>query len=140
MSVPACPRCGYDLTGAVGSWTLTCPLGIRCSECGLDIELRMVLNETVRGEGVFFESTPVPGRRALLTTALRAMRPWRFWGWVAMAHKFSSARMVAGVLVSAFLYELCIVIAAGSVIVAAWVVDMLTPPKGAMSAYFADEW
>lgn len=30
-----CPRCGYDLRGAVQSWRDACPLDGRCTECGL---------------------------------------------------------------------------------------------------------
>jgi hypothetical protein len=34
--IPACPRCGYDLSGAVATWTDSCPLCGICSECGLE--------------------------------------------------------------------------------------------------------
>ncbi len=33
-----CPRCGYDLRGAVQSWRDACPLDGRCTECGLGFE------------------------------------------------------------------------------------------------------
>ncbi len=33
-----CPRCGYDLRGAVHSWRESCPMEGRCAECGLDFE------------------------------------------------------------------------------------------------------
>lgn len=31
---PRCPRCGYDLSGAVATWKTSCPLEVTCSECG----------------------------------------------------------------------------------------------------------
>lgn len=31
---PACPRCGYDLSGAVAAWEDACPLEGVCPECG----------------------------------------------------------------------------------------------------------
>jgi hypothetical protein len=30
-----CPRCGYDVSGEVPTWTGSCPVEGRCSECGL---------------------------------------------------------------------------------------------------------
>ena len=36
---PLCPRCGYDLGGAVKAWTDRCSLEMSCSECGFEIDL-----------------------------------------------------------------------------------------------------
>lgn len=33
-----CPRCDYDLRGAVQSWREMCPLEGRCTECGLEFD------------------------------------------------------------------------------------------------------
>jgi len=33
-----CPRCGYDLRGAVATWNDTCPMSGTCTECGLFFE------------------------------------------------------------------------------------------------------
>ena len=30
-----CPRCGYDLRGAIATWTEQCPLHGTCAGCGL---------------------------------------------------------------------------------------------------------
>ena len=40
---PGCPRCGYDLSAATFGWSESCPLGGRCSECGLEFGWRDVL-------------------------------------------------------------------------------------------------
>jgi hypothetical protein len=42
-AAPACPRCGYDLSAATFGWRDSCPLGGRCSECGLEFGWRDVL-------------------------------------------------------------------------------------------------
>lgn len=42
-----CPRCGYDLRGAVQSWRDVCPLEGRCTECGLEFRWGWVLREQV---------------------------------------------------------------------------------------------
>ena len=39
-----CPRCGYDLRGAIETWREQCPLTGRCNECGLDIKWAEVLH------------------------------------------------------------------------------------------------
>lgn len=108
---PACPRCGYDLTGLVGSWRDSCPLEATCSECGLPIELRWVLNGRLRAEAEFFETAPYRPRRALIVTARRAVRPWVFWRWVRMEHEPRPGRMLAGAALSFLLLELCIGVA-----------------------------
>src|SRR5688572_8005690 len=83
---PACPRCGYDLGGAVASWREECPLRTTCPECGLGIDCRDVLNPAFARLPMFLEHA---GRRrgaALVVTAWRALRPRRFWRWVRMEH------------------------------------------------------
>ena len=40
---PRCPRCGYDLGGAVRAWTDRCPLEMPCSECGYEMRLSLVM-------------------------------------------------------------------------------------------------
>jgi len=39
-----CPRCGYDLRGAMASWRETCPLEGVCAECGLAFAWGDLLN------------------------------------------------------------------------------------------------
>ena len=31
-----CPRCGYDLSGEIATWTEACPVRGLCTECGLE--------------------------------------------------------------------------------------------------------
>ncbi|MFB3103994.1 MAG: hypothetical protein ACE1ZA_03615, partial [Pseudomonadales bacterium] len=39
-----CPRCGYDLRGAIGTWADQCPLHGTCAECGLQFVWAEVLH------------------------------------------------------------------------------------------------
>ncbi len=33
---PVCPKCGYDQSGEIATWTESCPIAGTCPECGLD--------------------------------------------------------------------------------------------------------
>ncbi len=73
-----CPRCGYDLRGAVHSWRESCPMEGRCAECGLDFEWwRLITHGT---HAWLFEyhwrRRPI---RSLIQTFARMCRPKRFW-------------------------------------------------------------
>lgn len=96
MPAPACPRCGYDLAGAVATWTDTCPLRQLCSECGLDIELRLVLNPVLAARWDFYETAEVESLRALRRTVWRARSPRRFWRWVGMEQPIVAERAAWG--------------------------------------------
>ena len=41
----ACPRCGYDLRGALETWKRKCPINGVCTECGLKFEWGELLCE-----------------------------------------------------------------------------------------------
>jgi hypothetical protein len=135
---PSCPRCGYDLSGAVASWTDTCPLKTTCSECGLLFELRLVLNERLRGEVEFFEVTIRPTFGRLFKTARRAIRPWRFWSWVAMEHPPRHGRMAVGVLVSMVLIEIPCALLAAILIVVPWLIGDNAGGRSQYIGYAAD--
>src|SRR4051812_42242580 len=94
---PMCPRCGYDLSGAIATWTETCPLNGLCTECGLTFENRMVLNERLRRQARFFEVAMSSLTRACITTGQAALWPWKFWRWVMMEHEVRYGRMLVGV-------------------------------------------
>lgn len=126
---PCCPRCGYDLTGVVASWTQLCPLALTCSECGLSFELRLVLNEKLRGRTNFIEVTQSPTFRKFSDTARRALRPQVFWRWVVIEQRPNIPRMllILPLMVLAGQFVCSVMIAALTVVPMA--VDMFMRPS-----------
>jgi len=117
-----CPRCGYDLHGAMAQWPGdTCPLEGRCTECGLEFEWGDVLAADLR-EPVWAVETDRPRRpvgRRVLGTLLHARRPRRFWGRLSMAQP-ARPRLLALFLVLVLLgpaATLYLVIQAGTALV-----------------------
>ena len=65
---PGCPRFGYHLSAPTLGWGESCPLGGRCSECGLEFGWRDVLGpdampwwwiEGARGDAMSVTLSPV---------------------------------------------------------------------------------
>ncbi len=83
----ACPRCGYDLRGAIATWIDQCPLHGTCAECGL----RFVWAEVLHPEKfsplwcVEFVRQRRKFGRACCATFIRSFRPWRFWSALKMS-------------------------------------------------------
>jgi len=83
-----CPRCGYDLRGAITSWKESCPIEGRCAECGLGFEWGELLNpdravprwcvEYARGWGMW--------PAAIKTLLVLLFRPRKFWRELKMTH------------------------------------------------------
>ena len=76
---PTCPRCGYDLSGIVASWTNSCPLTGICSECGLKFRWGAVLMPLLRGTIELLDSAARPNIHCLLQSVLGCYRPWVLW-------------------------------------------------------------
>jgi hypothetical protein len=97
---PCCPRCGYDQSGIVASWRETCPLGGTCTECGLELPWRDVLNPMhtlprwsfEHAHGGFWKKVG-----CLLKTARAAMRPSRFYTAMRMEHPIMRGRLVISI-------------------------------------------
>lgn len=84
---PGCPRCGYDLRGAVESWSESCPLAGTCSECGLAFEWANALRADRQRLPWLYEHA----RRwwsfgSVVRTLWMLLLPWRFWGRVRLHH------------------------------------------------------
>ncbi|MCA3004539.1 MAG: hypothetical protein LW650_09400 [Planctomycetaceae bacterium] len=100
---PACPRCGYDLTGQVATWAHACPLAGTCSECGLNFRWSEILGDLNRGPAWLVEHRPRerPSRprrlwnlyRRCWTTVWQLRRPARFWHSVPMAVPVSLTKL-----------------------------------------------
>ncbi len=98
-----CPRCGYDLRGAIATWSDSCPLDGTCAECGLQFAWAEVLNpkfalptwciEVPKG----WRALPGQARR----TFVRTFWPWSVWSSLHMSHPSRWPRLAGycGVLV-----------------------------------------
>src|SRR6185295_18404627 len=85
---PHCPRCGYDLSGAVATWSLSCPITGVCSECGLAFDWRNILDPKNRDVPWLYEHAPRWWNigAALRTLAAIAISVW-FWTVVRVHHR-----------------------------------------------------
>ncbi|MFM9959489.1 MAG: hypothetical protein ACKVZJ_15640 [Phycisphaerales bacterium] len=113
-STPTCPRCGYDLSGAVASWRESCPLRGVCSECGLDVEWARVLTASEPPRWFVEGGERFSVWRAALTLVMLC-NPIAFWSRVRPHHPVRLWR-AAGVTVLAWGLLLAQHFAAGSVI------------------------
>jgi hypothetical protein len=96
---PICPRCGYDLGGAVASWVregdgASCPTEGVCSECGYALLWRDILNPIYQRLPGFYEHART--RRERIAWGWRAtlwlIFPWVFWGKVKLHHRMRPLR------------------------------------------------
>ncbi|MCZ6834724.1 MAG: hypothetical protein O7G85_03025 [Planctomycetota bacterium] len=90
-----CPRCGYDLRGAIETWKEACPLHGTCTECGLAFAWAELLSRHVRLALWCVEFAQDFGeyRRRFERTALKSFQPWRFWRELRLAHEPRIARL-----------------------------------------------
>ncbi len=90
---PTCPRCGYDLGGAVASWVregdgASCPTDGVCSECGYALLWRDILNPIYQRLPGFYEHARTRRERIAWgwRTTLWLIFPLVFWGKVKLHH------------------------------------------------------
>ncbi len=99
--VPECPRCGYDLSGAVAAWPAdSCPCEGRCSECGLTSLWRDVLNPKYAVSNLFFETARRGVVGAFFRTWWQSLRPWELWRGAQMQFALNGRRLVVFVLLA----------------------------------------
>lgn len=104
-----CPRCDYDLSGAVESWRSECPLEGRCPECGLDYRWAELLNPALTVPAWSFEHAHARHIRAWFSTARRTLRPASFWRALRMEHPLAAPRIIDFDLRWCFLIFLAVV-------------------------------
>lgn len=83
---PTCPRCGYDQSGAVTSWTECCPVEGTCPECGIRFAWADLFDPS-RLDIVWFveHARTVTGQaRRTGPTLWRIVLPWVFWARVGV--------------------------------------------------------
>jgi hypothetical protein len=114
ISKPACPRCGYQLIGAVEMWREHCPLDGRCSECGLEFNWRDVLNPRFHAPRWCIEyGTAAAAPVRMFRTLLMMLRPWRFWSELQMSHEPRWRRLAVFTLAPAALLYVVFAFAVG---------------------------
>ncbi len=88
-----CPRCGYDVSGVVPTWTESCPLEGTCSECGLSFTWADIFFPDRLWPRWSFEH----GRRAspwrAIRMAARSFRPVNFWNGMRLEARVRPARL-----------------------------------------------
>lgn len=89
-----CPRCGYDLRGAIDTWTDSCPLISTCSECGLEFIWSEVLCPE-KYEPLWCVEFSRSGWFPIssLKTVCMSFRPWRYWRELKMSHEIHWRRI-----------------------------------------------
>jgi hypothetical protein len=86
MRSPACPNCGYDLSGISASWKTSCPLEGRCSECGGSFWWGSLFTSP-HAHIRLFDAASNPGLFEIAgTCALAILRPGAFWRLAAIQH------------------------------------------------------
>lgn len=91
-----CPRCGYDLTGAVAAWRESCPLESLCPECGIRTESRrLMVRRRFHRTWLPEHCSPLRLPFAILWTLGIAWWGPRLWRWVRLEEAGPRWRLVA---------------------------------------------
>ncbi len=90
-----CPRCGYDQSGVIDSWTHSCPLQGTCSECGLAFRWVELLRPELFLIPWLFEHARGRLPYRFYASAARSLLPWRFWSTLALPHALRPRRLLA---------------------------------------------
>ena len=96
-----CPRCGYDLRGAIGTWADQCPLVGTCTECGLRFVWAEVLHPEKFEPQWCVEFTSGMRRiiQASASTFIRSFWPFGFWRVLKMSMPFRWRRLVMYIVI-----------------------------------------
>lgn len=89
-----CPRCGYDLTGLIATWTEACPLGATCSECGLEFDCGRALGANLLGPRWSYEHGLRRSARRWWATSFVVPRPFKLCRELGVDHEVRAARLV----------------------------------------------
>lgn len=97
---PGCPRCGYDQSGEIATWTDRCPLTGTCTECGTELEWAVVFDPSRGDIRWLVEHAAALGSMARRTppTLLRMILPWVFWSRVRVHSRTDPVRLIVWVL------------------------------------------
>jgi len=127
----ACPRCGYGLRGIVESWSDACPLTGVCSECGLKIKWKELLNPrraVPRWSVEYAQWWGIP-IAAIKTLLVMFFRPRKFWCDLKMIHEPRWGRIPACVFLTLAVLYLAFAVHVGFAIHHAYkVATIVLPP------------
>ena len=94
-TTPACPRCGYDLSGVVSTWRESCPLEGVCSECGLAIRWGELCGAVATPPWWYVEAAPGRLFRRWLLTWVRHLLPSLLWRRLNLRMELRPGRLAA---------------------------------------------
>jgi hypothetical protein len=101
-----CPRCAYDLSGQIATFTESCPLEGTCSECGLHFRWQELLDPNLAGPEWSFEHV----RRGLIgryfATLARVLMPARAWRGLTLTTMVHRGRLVLFMLATITLTQI----------------------------------
>ncbi|MBL9149103.1 MAG: hypothetical protein JNM94_10460 [Phycisphaerae bacterium] len=88
MSRLECPRCSYDQAGTVATWTDSCPLATRCTECGFEIDIPQLHRDAFERLPWWVEHTRGAWRTiaAAIIAPVIACLPWWLYRRLRMSH------------------------------------------------------
>jgi hypothetical protein len=93
--VPRCPRCGYDQSGLIATWTESCPLAALCTECGYSFDPADAIHPTRKRLPWLYEHAKHWWSvRAWWRTVLMLLWPPLFWKRVRPEHEVRVGRLV----------------------------------------------
>ncbi|MFO0835420.1 MAG: hypothetical protein U0638_10635 [Phycisphaerales bacterium] len=108
-----CPRCGYDLSGAVAAWnhaeSASCPMRGTCSECGLEFEWGDVLNPVLLPPPWSYEHARSRLSFKSFRTILVSLWPPKFWRDLRMSHPIHAHRLAILVAIGVPLVHMLVV-------------------------------
>lgn len=107
---PACPRCGYDLSGAVAAWKSQCPLDGVCPECGCPLSWPALCSPHPTRPAWSYEHARGPAWSLLEPCLLAAWRPDRLWRGLRMEHPVRPVRLAVFVLATTSAMYLTLVV------------------------------
>jgi len=78
---PICPKCGYDQSGEIATWSTQCPTQGTCNECGLQFDWLNIFNPHLTRLPWYTEHARSPWQllRRTPSTLLRLVLPSIFW-------------------------------------------------------------
>ena len=95
-----CPRCGYNQSGIVATWTEACPLEGVCSKCGSAFAWHDAFHPPELMSPRHVEHCP---RRKIVSAAWRTwtwtILPWKFWQRVGLQNELRPKRLLAWFLI-----------------------------------------
>lgn len=96
-----CPRCGYDLRGAIETWKRECPISGVCAECGLSFEWADLLStwRVLPRWNVEFPKRIMHFPINVPRTLICSFWPWKFFSSLKMHHEFHPLRITGYLLV-----------------------------------------